>query len=149
MDESKSCSICKTIKSVTEFSKNKAKKDGLQTDCKACAKAKFKSYWLENKATHYESVKKTKEAYRIKASQYCYDILKKNGCIDCGENDPIVLEFDHVRDKTCAVSTLLRYGYSLSKIQLEIDKCVVRCANCHRRKTAKDFNWYKNLDTGL
>jgi hypothetical protein len=31
----------------------------------------------------------------------------------------------------------------LNQVKNEIEKCDVRCANCHRRKTAKDFNWYK------
>ena len=40
-----------------------------------------------------------------------------------------------------------------SKLQIlpilkEIEKCEIRCSNCHRKKTAKDFNWYHNIDTG-
>ena len=68
-------------------------------------------------------------------------------CADCGEKDPVVLEFDHVRDKEKDVSLLLAGGYSLERILKEIDKCVIRCANCHRRKTAKDQNWYVRLTT--
>jgi 5-methylcytosine-specific restriction endonuclease McrA len=27
----------------------------------------------------------------------------------------------------------------------EIEKCQILCANCHLRKTANDFNWYKEF----
>jgi hypothetical protein len=27
----------------------------------------------------------------------------------------------------------------------EIDKCDVRCANCHRRRTAADFGWWRHM----
>ena len=56
------------------------------------------------------------------------------------------LEFDH-NDKVSkfkAVSSLIRARYSLEKIKVEINKCEVRCANCHRRKTAKEFKWFKS-----
>jgi prophage maintenance system killer protein len=48
----------------------------------------------------------------------------------------MVLEFDHVRgNKRSTVMTLVKNGYSLDVIQAEVAKCVVRCANCHKRKT--------------
>ncbi len=71
------------------------------------------------------------------------DYLKDHPCIDCGETDPIVLEFDHIRDKTHNVGDLLRCGFALTKIMDEINKCEVRCSNCHTRKTARQFNWWK------
>jgi hypothetical protein len=57
--------------------------------------------------------------------------------VDCGETDPVVLEFDHVRDKLKDIGYMVTVGFSWSAIQLEIEKCEVRCANCHRRKTAR------------
>lgn len=80
--------------------------------------------------------------------QYVYNLLLESSCADCGEKDPVVLEFDHVRDKDMNISLLLAGGYSLERIQKEIEKCIIRCANCHRRKTAKDQNWYARLTKG-
>lgn len=54
----------------------------------------------------------------------------------------MVLDFDHFKGKkTCPVSTMARNGLSIERIQIEIDKCVVRCANCHRRRTYKQFGY--------
>jgi len=36
-------------------------------------------------------------------------------------------------------------GHSTASILEEINKCVIRCSNCHRKKTAKDFSWYKDI----
>lgn len=64
--------------------------------------------------------------------------------MDCGEKDVVCLEFDHVSgDKIKSVGAMLNLSWSIAKIKQEISKCVIRCANCHRRKTAKDFNWKK------
>ncbi len=58
-------------------------------------------------------------------------------CVDCGEPDPIVLEFDHVRgEKRADVDSLITVGCSRALLLAEIAKCDVRCANCHRRRTA-------------
>jgi hypothetical protein len=57
-----------------------------------------------------------------------------------------VLQFDHVRGvKLMAIAQMIPRGYSLVKVRAEIDKCEVRCANCHIRKTAKDFNYYRTV----
>lgn len=71
--------------------------------------------------------------------------LKSNPCVDCGESDPIVLEFDHVRgDKVKSISMMIQRHYPLQKLKDEVDKCEVRCANCHRKVTANRSNYWKN-----
>ncbi len=44
-----------------------------------------------------------------------------------------------------AVSQMVHLGYSANKVLEEVEKCEVRCANCHIRKTARDFNYYSHV----
>jgi hypothetical protein len=68
--------------------------------------------------------------------QRLYAYLSEHPCVDCGETDVRVLEFDHVRDnKSANIAGLLNNAVSWSTIEKEIAKCDVRCANCHRIKT--------------
>ena len=77
-----------------------------------------------------------------------WDYLLNHSCIDCGEDDPIVLEFDHINpdDKSSSVAALIS-RYSLNRLIAEIEKCEVRCANCHRRKTAAQLGHYQDIRT--
>ena len=69
--------------------------------------------------------------------------LSHHPCVDCGEVDPYVLEFDHVRGKKSNnITKMVMDGYSWSAIEAEIAKCQVRCANCHRiRESEKGSSW--------
>lgn len=69
---------------------------------------------------------------------------KDHPCVDCGETDPRVLDFDHINTKRHNISTLLRKEYSWETILKEAANCEVRCANCHRIKTSIDQNHYTN-----
>lgn len=76
--------------------------------------------------------------------------LANNPCVDCGEDDPRVLEFDHVRGKKiAAVSVLVNKCKPIQDIDDEILKCDVRCANCHKRKTHTDLGWWKGNTSGF
>ncbi len=69
--------------------------------------------------------------------------LATHPCIDCGEADAVCLEFDHVRGpKRGNIGTMLG-DHSWETIEAEIAKCEVRCANCHRRRTAVAREWYR------
>jgi ribosomal protein L32 len=61
-----------------------------------------------------------------------------SGCIDCGyAAHAEALQFDHTGDdKKGNVSDLIRSDYSWTTIVNEINKCEVRCANCHAVKTS-------------
>lgn len=73
------------------------------------------------------------------------EYFRTHPCVDCGEDDPLVLQFDHVSgEKSNSISDMVR-DYSWATILAEIAKCEVRCANCHLRKTINQFNykpWY-------
>src|SRR3990170_8171512 len=142
----KKCSRCKKEKPVDEFN-FKVKARGLrQLQCKECTRLLIKNHYNTNKQYYLSKARIRNKKLRDEINSFICQYLLKNPCIDCGETDITVLEFDHKGKvpKFRAVSHLLRDRTSLEKIEEEIDKCEVRCANCHRRKTAKDFNWFKN-----
>lgn len=90
------------------------------------------------------SAKKYSKLARDRTRTYIYDHLKTHPCVDCGETDPIILEFDHVGEagtKEFNISDAARAGYGIAKIKKEIAKCEVRCANCHRKKTYERSGW--------
>ena len=95
---------------------------------------------------HYEANKikiKARTARRNKKQrrinkEYVAFIKSLSHCIDCGNDNDVVLEFDHVRgEKRANVSDMAHQSYSVESLQLEIEKCEVRCANCHRIQTHK------------
>ncbi len=70
--------------------------------------------------------------------------LQEHSCIDCSCSDIRVLEFDHVNgQKTDEISHMLSQGCGWPRIQTEIAKCEVRCANCHRIKTMERGGWWR------
>lgn len=90
--------------------------------------------------------KKLTERSRGEKAKRVFEYLLEHPCVDCGETDPIVLEFDHrdgeVKDR--AVAELVSDNCGWRKILAEIKKCDVRCANCHRRKTAVRLGYLRS-----
>jgi uncharacterized protein YktB (UPF0637 family) len=62
-------------------------------------------------------------------------IKEKSGCVDCGINNHIILDFDHLKDKKYNISRMIHDEFSWAAIKKEIAKCEVVCANCHRIRT--------------
>jgi HNH endonuclease len=66
---------------------------------------------------------------------FLLEYLGSTPCVDCGEADPVVLDFDHVGTKRYGVVQLADRETSIASLEREIAECQVRCANCHRRRT--------------
>jgi hypothetical protein len=74
-----------------------------------------------------DAIARRRESEAIVAAAY------SGGCVDCGEKDPLVLTFDHVRGTK--KGTVFSYRNSPTMLKAELAKCDVRCANCHLRQT--------------
>lgn len=107
---------------------------------------KDKKDQAEASKRHYEANKKKikkrsflrNKSQRSKNKAYVDAIKSISECIDCGESNPLVLDFDHVRGKKImCISNMVRNSYSIDTIKKEMDKCEVRCSNCHRIITHK------------
>src|SRR5687768_5361247 len=73
------------------------------------------------------------ERWRQSMIAWIRGIKEESGCIRCGFANPRALQFHH-RDpsqKTLEIANCLRQGWGKDRLQSEIDKCDVLCANCH------------------
>jgi hypothetical protein len=136
----KYCSGCKQNKPIERFAKNARRKDGFQSGCKDCQTIYGKARYQQHKQVYLERNRKT----RIRNQIYIHEYLEKHPCVDCHENDPVVLTFDHVRGtKRGNISEMAKHSWSLKSVQEEIEKCEVRCFNCHMRKDCMRIGSYK------
>lgn len=139
----KTCTGCKQKKSLDEFSKKNNRKN---SKCKSCVNIYYREYYSnpEKREKHLILVRARNKRELKLRQDFIISYLKNNSCIDCKEDDIVVLEFDHVRgSKKFTIGALAQVGASLNTLKKEISKCDVRCANCHKRKTAREFGYYK------
>lgn len=131
------CTRCRLIKPVSEFPPVQRGGDRLQSWCRAC----FAEVNSGNYPAYYERawghIHRRRRMRRVEVQEMVVDHLLRHPCVDCGESDILVLEFDHVGEKRANVSTMVHGSRSWKDIRAEIEKCDVRCANCHRRRTLR------------
>ena len=119
----------------------------LQYHCKKCSRDYVRKHYIKNTKYYIDKARKRNLVVKDKSLKYIGEYFKTHPCIDCGETDVLVLEFDHrVRsEKFKDVSKLIKSRGTFQKVVDEIVKCEVRCANCHRRKTAIESNSWRLL----
>ena len=105
--------------------------------------AYLRSYYKQNIVSIKARSSVNRAASRKSNERLLVTYLEAHPCIDCGEKDIVVLEFDHVRGVKRADIAQMKSSYTSKSILLELAKCEVRCANCHRRKTARTFGSYR------
>jgi len=136
----KHCNRCdRTLEDSAFAKKRRGEKVGLQPWCRECSKLYHRERYQRD-AEWRARVRRQAKERGDRTRAFVNDYLAKHPCVDCGEADPVVLEFDHVRGKksfNIGTEANRRGEAALAK---EIAKCEVRCANCHRRVTAKRKN---------
>lgn len=110
--------------------------------------AEGKKYYRDNREAALERARNWRESHKEERRVLAANIRKRNTtwineykkdktCSRCTENYPQCLEFHHPNDdKEFHISK--RCGYSIERIKREIAKCVLLCANCHRKEHYKN-----------
>jgi phage-related protein len=142
------CGKCGKRKDEDSFSLRSKAKGTRQSMCRECFKDASHAYYKTHKTVYVAQAKVRRTAAIQVLREKLYAYLLQHPCVDCGEKDPVVLDFDHdpSSDKTNNVCNLVRSGCSWKTVLAEIEKCAVRCSNCHRRRTAKQFGWFKHYN---
>jgi hypothetical protein len=121
---------------------------GRASYCRACQSDYCKAHYRRNAGPHNRRRYVNQKRYRKRNAELLRRYLLARACVDCGETDVRVLEFDHVCGRKVEnIGTMCAQGCSWQRIMEEIAKCEVRCANCHRRRTAGQFGWWQNVGT--
>ena len=134
----KVCTKCGLMKPISQFTFQNRAKGYRKSRCRVCSVEDCMVCFAKNRKRYtkvsYRSMKRRRLEHTLKVYKY----LLEHPCVDCGETEPIVLEFDHVRGKKVKdVTRMVGDCHSWGLIELEIKKCDVRCANCHRLRTAR------------
>lgn len=141
--DTKVCSQCKREKPIEVFRLRNRFTSRRQSYCTECGSKMGKNWYENNKEHHVENVMGNTRNARQSARDFVYQYLLTHPCSNCGEADPAVLEFHHVGEKGWEIGRMTAQGYGIETIAAEISQCIVLCANCHRRLTAKEKGWYK------
>lgn len=140
------CSVCRELKPVADFAFRDMVLGARDYYCRPCRRAYRRGHYERNRSDYVSRALREMKMKREDALSLIYGYLGNHPCVDCGETDLVLLEFDHVDPTTKTAEVACMVGRrSWPVISAEIAKCVVRCANCHRRRTARQRGWKARL----
>ncbi len=141
------CHGCQVIKTADQFTwgKSGAKRDSL---CRPCRSRYGAEHYRANRARYIERANALSKRLARERTQYLIADFEVHPCVDCGEDDPVVLDFDHLGDKAFSIGHALK-SYKWQRILEEIEKCEVVCANCPPQKDGHSWRPPANPAHGL
>ena len=97
-----------------------------------------KKWYAKNKKKKKEQSRKSRKR-AVKRNRKYVENYKLDSPCPCGVTEPCCLSFHHENgDKTGNISDMVNRGYGITRMQKEIDKCIVLCLNCHAKLHNKE-----------
>jgi hypothetical protein len=139
--ELRTCRVCGLCKPLMQFPIRSRERETRQWICLECQRTYTKGWYERNRERTIASARQRNVSRRTLARSRAGVVRRE--CMDCGETNPLLIDFDHLWGKHADVSYMVHAGFAWTKIETEIAKCEVRCANCHARKTARETGNYR------
>lgn len=131
----KECNRCHESKPIDQFYRMSRYQDGRQIYCKVCMRG-FYSRTRAKKPEHYNRVQQDR---RRRITQQIREWKVERGCLKCEERTPECLELHHLDHSEKEHNPSELSNHSMNAFLKEAEKCVVLCANCHRKVHAGYF----------
>lgn len=155
IDGLRRCTRCGESKPLEGFAPRYRALPSPASRCRECQAVYQREWYVRNREKVIQRVRANRgkpklgerKSVHLDARRRRWEYLLTHPCVDCGETDPVVLEFDHRSEKRSAIVDLMRRHAPWEQILEEIVKCDVRCANCHRRRTARVRGYYRELNS--
>lgn len=128
----KTCSTCKNEKEAHQFRKDKSRVDGLQSYCRDCAKS-LQARMYRNNPDKFKAKTEHRRQEKLTFITFLRTSLK---CCHCEEDNGACLDFHHADESQKEFSIAHALTRSAAKVKSELLKCIVLCANCHRKHHA-------------
>lgn len=150
LSDDKRCSKCRRWLPIAQFSQRMLRgKPYVTARCKKCVAQGDEAWRLRNRrkvsAIQKRKYRRTREQrLRYQRERYLHmhkdrvafvEWLKSSPCQGGGTFPACCMDFDHRRDKVTDVSKMLRSKFTNDEVMLELAKCELVCANCHRIRT--------------
>jgi hypothetical protein len=129
------CGRCHDLLPIADFAWRRKAREQRDNYCRACRAAYKREHYAAHRERYIANALLRKQAVVAERAAYLIEFFREHPCVDCGETDPLVLEFDHLSDKRFNIAKGVRDRKWRSVLD-EIAKCDVVCANCHPRRTA-------------
>jgi hypothetical protein len=143
----KTCNRCREEKPLDEFRNRKASKDGKEAACKNCRQG-YDNATYASSPDRKTNIAASNQKRRVERFKFIIDYLKSHPCVDCGQTDWQLLDFDHTNaeNKVDSIANMVSKVVPMTRLVAEIEKCVSRCLYCHRKRTIEQFGWYAWLE---
>lgn len=93
-----------------------------------------RAWYAKQSESKKKQIVQVKTERRRRIRRQLNEFKKTLKCSRCPENDFACLDFHHTDDnKEISVGDAQMFGWSFERLMKEIEKCVVLCANCHRK----------------
>lgn len=140
----KTCGACDVEKPLDEFHRRGSKR---QAWCKACRKTYDRQY-------HHGYLERRKQVdgVRREALRDWVWRLKSEPCMDCGGRfHPVSMQFDHRpgEKKSHNIGNMVARRTTRARIEAEIAKCDLVCANCHAVRTWERYGKTRPAEQGF
>lgn len=110
--------------------------------CKEHHREYVREHYQQNKQYYIDKARKRNIQTRLRNRETVIQWLRANPCVDCGNDDIEVLQFDHRDPEIKEANIAQMMTGSHGKLCAEILKCDIRCANCHTKKTRRQLGWW-------
>ncbi|MGH7484802.1 MAG: hypothetical protein ACREMY_04230 [bacterium] len=121
---------------MSAFAFKSAATGALNSHCRSCHAAYRRQHYLDNRLDYFRQAMAQTRRKTLEAQGRLRAYLMSHPCVDCGEKVVATLDFDHRDPATKELTIAQMVGRrTWRSISAEIEKCEIRCANCHRRRT--------------